>query len=122
MKFLITLLFLTVVAYTIRHKQEKLVIPETSQAVFTNQQLQLAQSSFSPLYLHVFELNENGPAKHVNLTDKMKDEVMQIDSFELMEESGISTWVAYLSCDGDDKTYVCELADAFKTKEIKLLN
>ena len=122
MKLLITFLFLTSVAFAIRHDEDKLVLPKSSQVIFTNQQIQLQKCSFSPLYLYVFEVVDSGPVKHLNLTDQLQGEVMRIESFELLEDMGIQTWVAYLKRKDDDKLYVCELEEAIISKEIKILN
>ena len=108
MKLLITFLFLTSVAYAIRHDEDKLVLPKSSKVIFTNQQIKLQKSSFSPLYLYVFEVVDSGPVKHFNLTDQLQGEVMRIESFELLEDTGTQTWVAFLKRKDDDKLYVCE--------------
>jgi hypothetical protein len=121
MKYLITFLFLIVIASAISQDREKLTLSDSSLTIFANQQIQLENCSFGPLYLHVFEYEKEGIVKHVNLTEESKGEVMRIESFKLLEEDGVSTWIAYLKRDNDDKIYVCELEDALKTKEVKLL-
>jgi hypothetical protein len=81
MKFLITLLILTTVAFIIRHQEEQLVLPSSSITVHTNQQLILGKSSFNPMYMHVFRQDKDGPLEHVNLTDEMRNSKMTIKSF-----------------------------------------
>ena len=121
MKIFLTIVFLTCVAFVIRQKQDRLVLPDSSETIFAEQQIQLGQSSFGPLYMHVFEIDKIGPVKHVNLTDQLKNETMSIVSFEYLEDEGTSTWVAYLKRTDDDRVYVCELEEALKAHEIKLL-
>jgi len=121
MKYLITFLFLIVVASSISRNRDKLTLPNSSLTVYTNQEIRLEGSSFSPLYLHVFKYEEVGPMNHVNLTDLQKGFTMRIESFKLMDEDGFSTWLAYLKRDNDDKIYVCELEEALSAKEIKLI-
>ena len=121
MKFFLLFIFLTSVAYAIRQKEE-LEIPNASQTIYVDQQIRLAQSSFSPLYLHVFEIVADGPAKHLNLTDKLKDEVMRVKSFKLLKDNRTEIWLVYLKRKGDDKIYVCEIEDALLSEEIILLN
>ena len=121
MKYLITFLFLIVIASAISQNKEQLTLSDSSLTVFADQYIQLENSSFSPLYLHVFEYDKKGIVKHVNLTEDLKGEVMRIESFKLLEEKGVSTWVAYLKRTDDDRVYVCELEEALKAHEIKLL-
>ena len=118
MKFLITYVFLLGVAIVVRQSGDSLVIPGTSQVISINQEIKLAQSSFSPLYLHVFEKTKSGPAKHLNLTDQMKNEVMHVTSFRLLKDK----WIVYLKRNDDKKTYACEIKEAIISKEIILLN
>ena len=121
MKYLLTIVILISVAYGIRQKREQVTLSDSSQTFFIEQQIQLANSSFSPLYMHVFEYKESGPVKHLNLTDQLKGTVLNIKSFELLEDQGASTWIAYLKKDKEDKIYVCEIEGAFKTQEIAVL-
>ena len=121
MKYFITFLFLIVISSAKSQHKEKLTLSYSSQTIFADQKVKLGNSSFSPLYLHVFEYEEAGSVKHVNLTDQLKGEVMRIESFELFEEDGISTWLAYLKRDNDNKIYVCEVEEALKADEIKIL-
>ena len=121
MKYLITFLFLIIIASAISQNKEKLTLSDSSLTIFADQYVQLENSSFSPLYLHVFEYEKEGIVKHVNLTEELKGEVMRIESFKLLEENGVSTWIAYLKKDNDDKVYICELEEALKADEIKLL-
>lgn len=120
MKLFITFILVTSFAYAIRQNEEKLKLTNPSQTIYTNQHVQIKQSSFSPLYLHVFEVVETGPAKHLNLTEKFQNEIMRIESFELIEDKGISFWVAYLKKKNDDKKYVCEIKQALLSNEIIL--
>ena len=122
MKFLITVMFLASVALAIRQQEDTLVLADSSTTLHAKQQLRLGNCSFSPLYLHVFEFQKDGPVKHVNLTDEMKNSVMKIESFKLLVDKDISTWVAYLKRDDDEKIYVCEIQEALNTREIILLN
>ena len=122
MKFLITVMFLASVALAIRQQEDTLLLADSSTTLHVKQQLRLGNSSFSPLYLHVFEFQKDGPVKHVNLTDEMKNSVMKIESFKLLVDEDISTWVAYLKRDDDEKIYVCEVQEALRTHEIILLN
>jgi len=121
MKYLLAIIFLISIAGVIKDKRDKLTLSDSSQTLFSGQKVQLGNSSFSPLYLHVFKYEEKGSLKHVNLTDALKGVVMRIESFELFEEEGISVWLAYLTQHNDDNTYVCEIEAALKTKEIILL-
>ena len=121
MKYLFTFLFLIVIASAISQNKEKLTLSDSSLTIFADQHIQLENSSFSPLYLHVFEYEKEGIFKHVNLTEELKGEVMRIESFKLLEEDGLSTWITYLKRDNDDKVYLCELEEALKADEIKLL-
>ena len=121
MKYLITFLFLIIIASAISQNKEQLTLSDSSLTVFADQYVQLENSSFSPLYLHVFVYDKEGIVKHVNLTEELKGEVMRIESFKLLEEDGVSTWIAYLKKDNDDRVYVCELEEALKADEIKLL-
>jgi len=120
MKYFITFVLLTSIAFAIRGKGDKLILSD-SKTLHTGQKIQLANSSNSPLYLHVFVYRDLGLMKHVNLTDEMKGDVMRIESFRLSEEDGLSGRLALLRKDGDDNIYLCEIEAALKTKEIKLL-
>jgi hypothetical protein len=120
-KYILITFLLIGIAGAIRQNRDTLLLPDSSQTLITGQKIQVASSSFSPLYLHVFEYDRDGPVKHVNLTDQQKGLVLRIESFELLEEKGDSIWLAFLKQDNDDKIYVCELEDALKTKEVKLL-
>lgn len=120
MKILITLVILTSVAFAIRQNDEKLILSD-SQTIVSGQKIQLDKGLFSPIYLHVFEYQDSGSMKHVNLTEEQKGDVMRIESFKLLEEDGLSIWLAMLKKDGDDKTYLCEIEEALNTKEIQLL-
>ena len=120
MKFLIILVILFSVALVIQQNGEKLVLSD-SKTIFSGQKVQLDNGLFSPLYLHVFEYQDLGLLKHVNLTEEQKGDVMRIESFKLLQEDGLPVWLAMLKKDGDDKTYLCEIKEALNTKEIQLL-
>ena len=120
MKYLLAIIFLISIAFVIKDKRDKLTLSDSSQTLYSGQKIQLANSSFGSIYLHVFKYEEKGPLKHVNLTDELKGVVMRIESFELLEEEGISVWLAFLKQHNDDNTYVCEIEEALKTKEIIL--
>lgn len=122
MKIIATYIFLLSAALFVRQSGDTLDIPGTSKSISLDQQIQLAQSSFSPLYLHVFEKTKSGPAKHLNLTNQMKDEVMRVTSFKLLKDKGITKWIVYLKRENDKKTYVCEIKEAIISKEIIILD
>ena len=121
MKHIIVIILLISIACAIRQKREALSLSDSSQTIFTGQQVQLNTSSFSPLYMHVFVYQDLGPMSHVNLTDEQKGDVMRIESFEFLEDNGVSVWLARLKKENDFNTYICEIEDALKTKEIILL-
>ena len=121
MKYVLTLIILTVIANAISQDKDKIVLSEESSPIFANQKVQLENSSFSPLYLHVFEYIEDGPVQHINLTEDLKGEIMRINSFKLIEENGQQTWLARLTKENDEKIYLCELKEALDAKEIVLV-
>lgn len=121
MKHLITATLLVLIASAISQHKEKLTLSDSSLTIFADQHIQLCSSSFSPLYLHVFEYDKDGPIKHVNLTENLKGAKMRIESFKLLEEDGTSVWLATLKIENDDKIYLCEMEDALRTNEIKIL-
>ena len=122
MRFLITLLILTTVAFVLRQKDELVILPASSTTVHTNQQIILEKSSFSPIYMHVFEQDKNGPIEYVNLTEEMRNSKMTIKAFEKKVHNDKTTWMAVLMRNGDKKIYVCELEEALMAKEITLVN
>ena len=121
MRHLIFLILLFSLSSSFVQKEKKLRLTNSSQTLLAGQKIQLDNSSFDALYLHVFEYQETGLVKHLNLTGEQKGVVMTIESFELLEENGVSIWLAFLKKENDNKTYVCEIEEAITSKEIKLL-
>jgi len=118
---LIITLILSLSGFKFQEKKQ-LTLSDSSQTLFSGQKIQLANSSFSPLYMHVFVYEDLGPMKHVNLTDEMQGDVMRIESFKLLKDKRISIWLAILKKENDDKTYIIEVEEALKKNEIRLMN
>ena len=93
----------------------------SNQSLSVGQKIQIHQSSFETFYYYVYEYQEADLLKYVNLTDQYMGDVMYIVSFESSEYKDQTIWSAILKKKNDTRTYACDIEDALKNNEIKLL-
>ena len=121
MKYLLMITLILFLSGFKFQERKQLTLSDSSQTLFSGQKIQLTNSSFNPLYMHVFVYEDLGPMKHVNLTEEVKGDVMRIESFRLLKDKGSSVWLAILKKENDANTYICEVEEALKKDEIIII-